>query len=129
MSTFKKYALFFVIGGTGYAVLEILWRGYTHWSMVIAGGLCFSMFSLVAVYLKGKPLIVKAFICALGITAIEFLFGVVFNMLLKMNVWDYSDMPLNFMGQICPYFSLLWCVLALCFLPVAELINNKLETT
>lgn len=129
MYVFKKYALFFSIGGIGYAVLELLWRGRTHWSMVIAGGLCFSMFSVVSERLKSRPLFVKALICAFGITVIELLFGIFFNMLLDMNVWDYSDMPLNFMGQICPYFSFLWCILALLFIPLAELINNKLETT
>ncbi len=129
MRGFKKYALFFLIGGTGYAVLELLWRGRTHWTMVIAGGLCFMMFSLVAEYFKETPLIFKALLCAFGITAVELAFGLVFNIILGMGVWDYSNMPLNFMGQICPYFSLLWCVLALLFLPLAELINNKLETT
>lgn len=129
MERFKKYSLFFFIGGVGYAVLELLWRRRTHWSMVVAGGLCFIMFSLVAEYFKDKPLFIKALLCAVGITAVELIFGIVFNMLLEMKVWDYSDMPFNFMGQICPYFSFLWCVLALLFLPLAELINNKLETT
>ncbi len=129
MREFKKYALFFLIGGAGYAVLELLWRGRTHWTMVIAGGLSFMMFSLVAEYFKGKPLVLKALLCAFGITVIELVFGLVFNIILEMRVWDYSNMPLNFMGQICPYFSFLWCILALVFLPLAELINNKLETT
>lgn len=129
MQKLKKYSLFFAVGGAGYAVLELLWRGRTHWSMVVAGGLCFAMFSIVAERLKGLGLLPKALLCALGITAVEFVFGIVFNMLLGMNVWDYSNMPFNFMGQICPYFSFLWCLLALCFLPLAEFINNKLEIT
>lgn len=126
MQKLKKYMLFFALGGAGYAVLELLWRGRTHWTMVIAGGLCFSMFSLVAERFRGIGLIPKALLCALGITVVEFAFGIVFNMLLDMNVWDYSDMPFNFMGQICLYFSFLWCVLAVLFLPLAEFINNKL---
>ncbi len=129
MQKLKKYALLFSLGGVGYNVLEILWRGYTHWSMFLAGGLCFIMFSLVADYFKERPFVFKVVLCAVGITAVEFMFGIVFNKLLGMNVWDYSDMPLNFMGQICPYFTLLWCVLALFFLPLAELINNKLKTS
>ena len=44
----KKYALLFLIGAVGYASIEIIWRGRTHWSMIIAGGLCFILFSLVA---------------------------------------------------------------------------------
>ncbi len=120
----KKYSLLFIIGAIGYAAIEIIWRGNTHWSMMIAGGLCFIMFSLVAEKLKERPLALKVAVCALGVTAIEFLFGVVFNLILKMGVWDYSHMPLNILGQICPMFTILWAGVALAFLPLAEVINN-----
>jgi uncharacterized membrane protein len=40
-----------------------------------------------------------------------------------MNVWDYSDMPFNLLGQICPSFSLLWVGIAIAFLPLAEVLN------
>jgi uncharacterized membrane protein len=41
-----------------------------------------------------------------------------------MDIWDYSDMPLNILGQICPIFSLLWVVIALAFLPLADVLNK-----
>ena len=47
------------------------------------------------------------------ITAVEFVFGVIFNIWLGLNVWDYSDEPLNFLGQICPGFVLMWMALSL----------------
>ena len=31
----------FSIGAAGYSLLEILWRGNTHWTMTLAGGICF----------------------------------------------------------------------------------------
>lgn len=31
----------FLIGGVTYAMIEIMWRGNTHWTMVLLGGLCF----------------------------------------------------------------------------------------
>lgn len=120
----KKYSLLFIIGAVGYAAIEVIWRGYTHWSMMIAGGLCFIMFSVVAGLLKEKNILLKAAVCALGVTTIEFLFGVVFNLWLKMDVWDYSHMPLNLLGQICPLFTLMWAGIALAFLPLAEVINK-----
>jgi len=120
----KRYGLFFIIGAIGYAAIETIWRGYTHWSMMIAGGLAFIIFSIVSERLKDKNLFIKATACAAGITAIEFVFGVVFNLWLKMNVWDYSNMPFNILGQICPMFSLLWIGLALVFLPLAEVLNR-----
>ena len=124
MKNIKKYAIFFTIGAIGYAAIETIWRGYTHWSMAIAGGLCFIIFSLVAKRFKDKHILFKAAICALGVTAVEFLFGVVFNLWLKMGVWDYSYMKFNLLGQICPIFTLIWAGLAIAFLPLADALNK-----
>jgi uncharacterized membrane protein len=123
MKSIKRYALFFIIGAVGYAAIETIWRGHTHWSMMIAGGLCFILFSLVAQKLRNKGLFIKAAVCALGVTLIEFSFGVIFNLWLKMNVWDYSNMKFNLLGQICPMFTVLWAGLAAAFLPFAEALN------
>ena len=125
MKYIKKYGLLFILGAVGYAAIEIIWRGRTHWSMMIAGGLCFILFSMVAEMLNGKSLLVKAAVCAVGVTAIEFIFGVVFNIWLKMGVWDYSNVPFNVMGQICPMFSILWAGVAIAFLPLADAINKS----
>ena len=121
----KKYGLCFILGAVGYAAIEIIWRGYTHWSMMIAGGLCFIIFSLVAERLREKNIFIKAAVCALGVTVVEFIFGVVFNIWLKMEVWDYSGIPMNILGQICPIFSLVWVGIAIAFLPLADVINKE----
>ena len=121
----KKYSLLFLIGAVGYGAIEMIWRGFTHWSMMIAGGLCFIIFSLVAERFKKKHILIKAAICALGVTAVELIFGVIFNLVLKMNVWDYSSMPLNILGQVCPLFTLLWGGIAIAFLPLADIINKE----
>ena len=120
----KRYATFFAIGAVGYAAIEIIWRGYTHWSMVIAGGICFALFSLVAEWLRGRSLIFRAVVCALCVTAVEFVFGLIFNLWLGLGVWDYSYMPFNILGQICPIFSLIWVGLAIAFMPFVEAINS-----
>ena len=125
MKYIKKYGLLFFLGAVGYAAIEVIWRGHTHWSMMIAGGLCFILFSMVAEMLSGKSIILKASICAIGVTAIEFIFGVVFNLWLGMGVWDYSDQTLNVLGQICPFFTVLWAGIAFAFLPIADIINKK----
>lgn len=125
MKYIKKYVLLFILGAVGYAAIEIIWRGRTHWSMMIAGGLCFILFSMVAEMLNGKSILVKAAVCGVGVTAIEFIFGVVFNIWLGMSVWDYSNVPFNIMGQICPMFSILWVGVAIAFLPLADAINKS----
>lgn len=124
----KKYAAVFTVGGIGYAIIELLWRGRTHWTMIIAGGICFVIFSIVAEKLPSTPLLYKAVLCSLGVTLVELIFGVIFNIILGMNVWDYSKAPFNLLGQICPGYTLLWCALALAALPIAGGLNRLFRT-
>jgi len=123
----KKNGALFAVGSGGYGLIELLWRGRTHWSMLIAGGLCFMMFAAIARKWRHRSLVFKASLCAIGVTAVEFVFGVVFNLILHKNVWDYSEVPFNIMGQICPLYTALWGVLAIGFLPLAEIIQTRLE--
>ena len=122
----KRYTVFFIIGSIGYALIELLWRGRTHWSMMLAGGICFIIFSLIAEKFKERSLVFKAALASLAVTAVELVFGIVFNILLGMRVWDYSLVQFNFLGQICLLFSMMWGVLAMLFLPLAEAINRKI---
>jgi len=96
-----------IFGGAGYGLLEILWRGYTHFSMVITGGVCFYLLSRIA-RLKWN----WVWIALLGgtiVTAAELLAGNIVNLWLGLGVWDYSGNFCNFRGQICVGFSVLWC--------------------
>ncbi|MBQ7337900.1 MAG: hypothetical protein IJW40_11940 [Clostridia bacterium] len=124
-----KYAVFFIIGGLGYALLELSWRGRTHWTMVLAGGICFVIFSLISERFSRRGLLFKSLLCAVSITAVEFIFGLICNVQLHMNVWDYSEVPYNLMGQICPPFFALWWLLGLLFLPLADMLNRKMKKT
>lgn len=58
------------------------------------------------------PLVLQMAIAASGITAIEFIFGLILNVWLGLNMWDYSNMPGNILGQICPQFMVLWFFLS-----------------
>lgn len=127
MNKFKKKVIFFAIGSVGYGLIEVLWRGHTHWSMLIAGGICFVFFSSIAKSFKKKPLIFKALLCSVAVTVVELVFGIIFNLILKMNVWDYSNMPFNFQGQICPLFTLIWGALGFVFIPLANKLNEMLK--
>ena len=126
MKYIKKNVIFFSCGGVGYGLLEILWRGRTHWSMLLAGGICSVLFSQIAQRFRRRSRLYKAALCAVGVTAVELVFGVVFNMILKMKVWDYSRVPLNFLGQICPLYTLLWGCLGFVLIPVADRLNKQL---
>ncbi len=124
---FKKNLVFFALGAIGYGCIELLWRGRTHWSMLLAGGLSFLLFSFVAEKYKTRSLFYKAILCAVGVTVIELIFGIIFNLIFKMHIWDYSGVPLNFLGQICLLYSLYWYALAFFLLPVAEWLNRRLS--
>lgn len=58
------------------------------------------------------PLVLQQLIAASGITVTEFISGLILNVWLGMNMWDYSNMPGNILGQICPQFTLLWFFLS-----------------
>ena len=119
MTIYKRCYFIFIAGAFGYCLLEILWRGYTHPSMGIAGGLC-----LIGIYYISKlnySRVFRAVLSTLLITLTEFIFGVILNILLKLNIWDYSGMPFNFLGQICLPFSLLWFVLSYTLIFIIDL--------
>ena len=121
----KKHGALMVFGGLAYGLIEILWRGKTHWAMILTGGFCFS--ALVGIYKKcARMFIVKK--CMLGgalITFCEYLCGTVVNIKLKLNVWDYSKCRFNVKGQICPFYSVLWSLLCLPICALSRVINRK----
>lgn len=101
------------IGGLIYAMIELVFRGRTHWTMLIVGGLCFWLIGLVNEVMPWKVAFWKQ--CLLGsliVTAVEFFSGCIINLGLGWNVWDYSNLPLNLLGQICLPFSLLWVLIS-----------------
>lgn len=106
-----EYVMSFVLGGLLYGGLELLWRGWTHWTMLLCGGSCFAMMSLVE--RSTLSLWKKMLLSAVLITTAEYLTGCVVNLALGWQVWDYSGCRGNLLGQICPAFSLLWLALSL----------------
>lgn len=103
-----------VIGGILYLTIELLWRGYTHWTMGVVGGICFILLGMNDRLFSVKlPLLLQAIIGTLFVTAIEFISGLILNIWLGLNIWDYSNLPFNFLGQISLLYMLLWLPLSL----------------
>ena len=104
-----KYLFLGAIGSIIYMSLEILWRGYTHWTMGVLGGICFICLGLINEILSWEtPLALQMLIGSTIITVLEFITGCIVNLWLGWNIWDYSNLPLNLLGQICLPFSILW---------------------
>lgn len=126
MSKIKGNTVIFGVGAVGYGLIEVIWRGYTHWSMLCAGGLSFLGLSTISKTMKNSNLFKKALAGCGIITAVEFIFGIIFNLILKKDVWDYSRMPLNIKGQVCALYSFFWLILSMIFVPLSGKVRNKL---
>lgn len=102
----RRKGILFLIGGGAYVTLELLLRGWSHWTMFVLGGVCFLLIGGLG-RLRPRPWIPVQILAGAGIvTAGELLFGLVFNR--NHTIWDYSRLPMNFQGQICLNFTLLW---------------------
>lgn len=104
----RRNMFLFAVGGAGYSMLEVLYRGRTHWTMSVLGGLCLMVLAAIVRACPDWPLWKLAAAGAAAITAAELAVGLVINCILGWNVWDYSSQPFNLWGQICPLFSAYW---------------------
>lgn len=112
---FMEYGFIFLLGGAVYICCELIYRGHSHWSMFIMGGLC-----LLAVgglnekclFPNWCGLLPQALLGAGIITVLEFICGLIVNVWLKWGIWDYSNVPFNIMGQVCLPFYFIWVGLA-----------------
>lgn len=113
MSRIIKPFILMGIGGLIYSIIEILYRGYTHWTMVIVGGLAFYLIGCINEYIEwDMPLYRQMAVGTAIITALEFITGIIVNLILGWSVWDYSNVPLNILGQICLPFCIIWFFLS-----------------
>ena len=118
------HVLMGVFGGLVYMGIEILWRGHTHWTMGVIGGMCFVLIGLLDEWQDHPPLLLQMVQGACIVTVIELFSGLVLNVWLGLDVWDYSTMPGNFMGQICPQFTFAWFFLSFAAVKVENLMHK-----
>lgn len=120
----KRYLMLFGCGGFIYILLEKLVRRRTHYSMFIAGGLALSLTDILRRRWKNfaSKKLLQITVGGAAITLIELVTGVLFNK--KYNVWDYRTKPLNFKGQICPRYSLLWGLMSVAATFLCKRLDN-----
>ena len=106
-----KNSILFCLGGTAYVIVELCWRGRSDGSMFLLGGMCFMIVGGKIAAVTQLPLALRLVAGATVITALELLTGLVVNR--DYRVWDYRTMPLQFLGQICLSYSLLWIPVSL----------------
>lgn len=110
-----KYFILFVIGGFIYYCIELIYKGgHSHWTMFVVGGLCFVCIGAINEFISWKMKLWKQMLIGSCIvTVVEFISGLIINIWLGLDVWDYSELPLNVLGQVCLPFSIIWFFLSL----------------
>ena len=59
------------LGGILYMGIELLWRGHTHWTMGVLGGVCFAAIGLLNEGSRPPPVLVQMLVSAMLVTALE----------------------------------------------------------
>ena len=124
---FSQYVFSFLMGYFIYSMIEIINRGYTHWTMSLTGGFILAL--LYSINSSGGMTLLKScFTGAICITLAEIIVGIFDNLIMHWNVWDYSRMPYNFMGQICPQFTCYWFLLCIPAYFLCREIRSRFES-
>lgn len=110
-SDLALHAVFGLIAGGIYLLIELAWRGYTHWTMLPLAAVIFVCAGVLDERENPPPFWGQVVIGTGIATALEFAAGLILNLWLGLGIWDYSHMAGNILGQICPQFTLAWAVL------------------
>ena len=116
-----KHTILFYIGGMAYMFLEFAWRGRSHGTMFLLGGVCFLVLGQISRRLPVKNIVIKGMAGSAAVTVLELVTGLAVNR--DYGIWDYRKMPYHFQGQICLPFSHMWipvCLGAMAIYPLAE---------
>lgn len=117
MRSFIKTVVLFLVGGSIYITIEYVYRLITskqptHWTMFVLGGLVFLIVGEINERIDWDvPFFIQILIGTLYTVELEFIFGYVLNIHMGLNIWDYSDIPFNILGQVCLPFAFLWAIL------------------
>lgn len=122
-----KDIILFLIGGAIYVLIELLYRGHSHISMFILGGFLFLLIGLLNEYCFSwnMALISQMFISMIQVTVCELAAGLILNVWLGLDIWDYHKQPFNLCGQICLLYSNLWFLLSLPAILLDDLLREK----
>lgn len=117
-----------------YFFLEVVWktvRGRPEsisWTMLLLAVILAIPLERCGAEMQWKtPLGIQGLYCGTAITAVELLAGIIVNIWLGMGVWDYSGLPLNFMGQICLPFWLLWVLVSMPAIIILDWLRYTVE--
>lgn len=127
MGAVAKLLSLFLVGGLVYVCMELVFRGHTHWTMFLLGAICFIEIGFLNEIMPWEtPLELQAVTGAILVTFNEFVSGCIINLGFGCNVWDYSNLPMNIMGQICIPFTILWIFVSILAIVVDDILRYYL---
>ena len=116
-----KNSILFIIGFTFFITIECIFHAlsgklaYSWITSGVMGGLSLILIDKINDTWLGwdAQLIYQSLIGGTLVTIIEFIIGTLDRVVLHLNMWDYSFVPLNYKGIICVPFSIAWCLLSI----------------
>lgn len=123
----KRDLIIFFIFGIMYVTIEVLFRGYSHISMFILGGLCGLIIGHLDEWMPKISIIKQCILGSIIITLLEFVFGYILNIKLGLNIWDYSNLKFNIMGQVSLLFTGAWIILSFPAIKIDNYLRKQIE--
>lgn len=119
-----KMPVLFVLGFCVYITSEVLFRGYSFPVMGLCGGISLVLLNMINDKISWDlDLLIQSAIGSGIITLMELVIGSICKWFDLVQMWDYSNMPLNFNGVICLPFSLVWMVMSVVGIFIADAIS------
>lgn len=117
-----RIIFFYCFAGGLYMTMELIYRQYTDYHMFYLAGIIGILILSINEWLSyDTDFLLQVFICGTCALIGEFLCGVIFNA--DYQIWDYRNLPFNFMGQIQLYFAIIWYILCAIFIPILDYID------
>ena len=122
MKNIMRIVFFYCFSGGLYMTMELAVRQRTDYTMFYLAGFIGIIFLLVNEVLPySTDFIIQILICGTCAVIGELIVGLLCNS--DYSIWDYRNLPYNFMGQVQLYFALLWHLMAAVFIPVLDYID------
>lgn len=123
----KIIALFLIYGSIYYS-LEVLYRGYSHLSMFILAGVLGVLIGLINEITPRINIWLETLIGTIIATIGEGVTGIIVNNILHLNVWDYSNLPFTFFyGQCNLIFCLIWFILTYIVIKLDDYLRSLMD--
>ena len=121
---YLRQLVLFIVGFCIYITIEVCYRGYSYPLMGLCGGIILLMIDCINEKISwNTDILLQGCIGSIIATLFEFIIGsicLVYNFEL---MWDYTNVPLNFNGIICLPFSLIWIIISILGIFIADAIN------